>query len=96
MRLLNIYFLFLFLFCFYQKFKEYVSAFLIVMSLFVLTIFVGQVCNGANHVCVDMVRNKKDGNEMLMVEGMLLHSFVMFLLAHGELFVSIGCRHYHL
>ncbi|KAM0984441.1 hypothetical protein EV1_011933 [Malus domestica] len=27
-----------------------------------------EVCNGANHVCVDVVRNKKDGNEMLMVE----------------------------
>lgn len=44
-----------------------------------LTIYVGQVCNGATYVNIDMLRNKKDGNLMLMVEGMLLHLFVTVL-----------------
>lgn len=44
-----------------------------------LTIYVGQVCNGATYVNIDMMRNKKDGNLMLMVEGMLLHLFVTVL-----------------
>lgn len=38
-----------------------------------LTIFVGQVCNGATYVNIDMLRNKKDGNLMLVVEGMWLN-----------------------
>lgn len=45
------------------------------LNIFNLLINVGQVCNGATFVNVDMIHNGKDGSNMLLVDGMSFYIF---------------------